>query len=153
MVTKGYWRRPEATAEALRDGWFYTGDIGHVDAEGYFSIDERKKDMIKASGYSVFPAEVEAILYRHPAVAEVGVVGVPDPYRGEDPVAFVVLRPDAKGKVTEEDITQWCRAEMAVYKAPRQVRFIDALPKTASGKILKRLLRDQARAQTSPQGR
>ena len=153
QVMKGYWKRPEATAEAFHDGYFLTGDIGFVDEEGYFSIVERKKDMLKVSGFSVFPAEVEAILYRHPAVAEVGVVGVPDPYRGEDPVAFVVLRPDAKGKVTEEDIAQWCRAEMAVYKAPRQVRFIDALPKTASGKILKRLLRDQARAQTSPQGR
>jgi long-chain acyl-CoA synthetase len=152
QVMKGYWKRPEATAEAFHDGYFLTGDIGFVDEEGYFSIVERKKDMLKVSGYSVFPAEVEAILYRHPAVAEVGVVGVPDPYRGEDPVAFVVLRPDAKGKVSEEEIAQWCRAEMAVYKAPRQVRFIDALPKTASGKILKRLLRDQARAQ-GPQGR
>src|SRR5207237_6695725 len=104
-------------------------------------------------GFSVFPAEVEAILYRHPAVAEVGVVGVPDPYRGEDPVAFVVLRPDAKGKVTEEDIAQWCRAEMAVYKAPRQVRFIDALPKTASGTIVTRPLRADARARAQPPGR
>src|SRR3989440_4334120 len=153
QVMKGYWQRPQATAEAFHDGYFLTGDIGFVDDEGYFSIVERKKDMLKVSGYSVFPAEVEAILYRHPAVAEVGVVGVPDPYRGEDPVAFVVLRPEAKGKVGEEEIAQWCRDEMAVYKAPRQVRFIDALPKTASGKILKRLLRDQARAQVAPQAR
>ena len=153
QVMKGYWKRPQATAEAFHDGYFLTGDIGVVDEEGYFSIVERKKDMLKVSGYSVFPAEVEAILYRHPAVAEVGVVGVPDPYRGEDPVAFVVLRPEAKGKVGEEEIAQWCRDEMAVYKAPRQVRFIDALPKTASGKILKRLLRDQARAQVAPQAR
>jgi acyl-CoA synthetase (AMP-forming)/AMP-acid ligase II len=152
QVMKGYWRRPEATAAAFHDGYFLTGDIGVVDEEGYFSIVERKKDMLKVSGFSVFPAEVEAILYRHPAVAEAGVVGVPDPYRGEDPVAFVVLKPDAKGKVREEEIAEWCRAEMAVYKAPRQVRFIDTLPKTASGKILKRLLRDQARAQVPPQG-
>lgn len=146
MVMKGYWRRPEATAEAIRHGWFSTGDIGRVDDEGYFTIEERKKDMIKASGYSVFPAEVEALMYRHPAVAEVGVVGVPDPYRGEDVMAFVVLKPDARSRVTDQEIVEWCRGHMAVYKAPRRVRFVDALPKTASGKILKRALREQARA-------
>lgn len=145
MVMKGYWRRPEATAEAIREGWFFTGDVGRMDEEGYFVVEERKKDMIKASGYSVFPAEVESIMYRHPAIAEVGVVGVPDPYRGENVLAFVVLRPDARGRVTEEQIVEWCRAEMAVYKAPREVRFVETLPKTASGKILKRLLREQAR--------
>ena len=147
QVMKGYWRRPDATAEAFRDGWFLTGDIGRVDEEGYFSISERKKDMLKVSGFSVFPAEVEAIMYRHPAIAEVGVVGAPDPYRGEDPIAYVVLKPDAKGKVAEEQIVEWCRAEMAVYKAPRRVRFVEALPKTASGKVLKRALREQARAE------
>ncbi len=146
MVMKGYWRCPEATAEAIRDGWFYTGDIGRVDDEGYFTIEERKKDMIKASGYSVFPAEVEAIMYRHPAIAEVGVVGVPDPYRGEDVLGFVVLKPEARDSVTEQQLVEWCRAEMSVYKAPRAIRFVDALPKTASGKILKRALREQARA-------
>jgi long-chain acyl-CoA synthetase len=144
MVMKGYWRRPEATAEAIRDGWFLTGDVGRVDEEGYFIIEERKKDMIKASGYSVFPAEVEAIMYRHPAIAEVGVVGVPDPYRGEDVLAFVVAKPGEAGTVTAEAIVDWCRREMAVYKAPRHVRFVDALPKTASGKVLKRALRDLA---------
>jgi long-chain acyl-CoA synthetase len=144
QVMKGYWRRPDATAEVLRDGWFYTGDIGHVDAEGYFTIEERKKDMIKASGYSVFPAEVEAIMYRHPAIAEVGVVGAPDAYRGEAVAAFVVLKPDAAGRVTEQEIVDWCRREMAVYKAPNRVHFVDALPRTGSGKILKRILRAQA---------
>ena len=89
---------------------------------------------------------MEAILYRHPAIAEVGVVGVPDSYRGEEPFAFVVLKPDSKGIVREEEIAEWARAEMAVYKAPRHIRFVDALPKTASGKILKRILRDEARA-------
>jgi acyl-CoA synthetase (AMP-forming)/AMP-acid ligase II len=146
QVMKGYWRNPEATRQAFHDGWFLTGDIGRVDEEGYFTIEERKKDMLKVSGFSVFPAEVEAIMYRHPAVAEVGVVGVPDPYRGEDPLAFVVLRPEAKGNISGEQIVEWCRANMSVYKAPRQVRFVDALPKTASGKVLKRLLRDQAAA-------
>jgi acyl-CoA synthetase (AMP-forming)/AMP-acid ligase II len=144
MVTKGYWGRPEATAEAIPDGWLRTGDIGRVDEEGYFTIEERKKDLIKASGYSVFPAEVEAIMYRHPAVAEVGVVGVPDPYRGEDVLAFVVRRTGATA--TERELVEWCRAEMAVYKAPRTVRFVPALPKTGSGKIVKRALREQARA-------
>jgi acyl-CoA synthetase (AMP-forming)/AMP-acid ligase II len=146
MVMKGYWRRPDATAESMRDGWFSTGDIGRVDEDGYFTIEERKKDMIKASGFSVFPAEVEAIMYRHPAIGEVGVVGVPDPYRGEDVMAFIVLRPDAKGKVTEQQIVDWCRKEMSVYKAPRTVRFVDVLPKTGSGKILKRALRETAQA-------
>jgi acyl-CoA synthetase (AMP-forming)/AMP-acid ligase II len=141
QVMQGYWRNPAATAEVLRDGWLFTGDIGHVDEEGYFVLEDRKKDLIKASGYSVFPAEVEALMYRHPAVAEVGVVGVPDPYRGEDVLAFVVLRSETRGRLTEEDLVAWCRAEMAVYKAPRRVRFVDALPKTASGKILKRALR------------
>jgi acyl-CoA synthetase (AMP-forming)/AMP-acid ligase II len=146
MVMKGYWRRPDATAEAIHDGWFSTGDIGRADEEGYFTIEDRKKDMIKASGYSVFPAEVEALMYRHRAIAEVGVVGVADPYRGEDILAFVVLRPEAKGKVTEAELVEWCRNEMAVYKAPRRIRFVDALPKTGSGKILKRALREEARS-------
>ncbi len=145
QIMKGYWRNPAATAAAFRDGWFLTGDIGHVDEEGYFSIEERKKDMLKVSGYSVFPAEVEALMYRHPAIAEVGVVGVADPYRGEEPLAFVVLKPDAKGKVTAEQIAEWCKSEMSAYKAPRTVRFVDALPKTATGKVLKRILREQAK--------
>jgi len=144
QVMKGYWRNPAGSKAAFCEGWFLTGDIGRVDEEGYFTIVERKKDMLKVSGYSVFPAEVEAMMYRHPAIAEVGVIGVPDPYRGEDPVAFVVLKPDAQGKVREEEIAEWCRAEMAVYKAPRSIRFVDALPKTATGKILKRVLREKA---------
>ena len=144
QVMKGYWRRPDATAEALRDGWLRTGDIGRVDEEGYFRIEERKKDMIKASGYSVFPAEVEALMYRHPAIAEVGVVGAPDAYRGETVVAFVVRKPEAE--VSERELIEWCRGEMAVYKAPTRIYFVDALPKTGSGKILKRVLREQARS-------
>jgi acyl-CoA synthetase (AMP-forming)/AMP-acid ligase II len=146
QVMKGYWRSPHATQNAFRDGWFLTGDIGHVDEDGYFSIEERKKDMLKVSGFSVFPAEVESILYRHPAVAEVAVVGVADPYRGEDPLAVVVLKPDARGSVTEVQIVDWSRTNMSAYKAPRQVRFLDSLPKTASGKVLKRVLREQAAA-------
>jgi acyl-CoA synthetase (AMP-forming)/AMP-acid ligase II len=142
QVMKGYWRQPQATAEALQDGWLATGDIGLLDDEGYLRIVERKKDLIKASGFSVYPAEVEATLYRHPAVAEAGVVGVPDEYRGEEVVAFVVLRPQDKGVVAPEQIAAWAREEMAVYKAPRRVLFVDALPRTATGKILRRALRD-----------
>ena len=119
---------------------------GRVDEDGYFIIEERKKDMLKVSGFAVFPAEVEGIMYRHPAIAEVGVVGVADPYRGEEPVAFVVLKPDAKGSVDEGQLIEWCRANMSVYKAPRQIQFVDSLPRTASGKMLKRVLRDQASA-------
>jgi long-chain acyl-CoA synthetase len=142
MVMKGYWRQPEATAEAIRDGWFATGDVGRVDDEGYFTIEERKKDMLKVSGFSVFPAEVEALMYHHPAIAQVAVVGLPDAYRGENPAAIVVLKPDFRGKVTEQDIVDWCRQEMSAVKAPRLVRFADALPRNASGKILKRQLRE-----------
>jgi acyl-CoA synthetase (AMP-forming)/AMP-acid ligase II len=142
QVMKGYWRQPQATAEALQDGWLATGDIGRLDDEGYLRIVERKKDLIKASGFSVYPAEVEATLYRHPAVAEAGVVGVPDEYRGEEVVAFVVLRPQDKGVIAPEQIAAWAREEMAVYKAPRRVLFVDALPRTATGKILRRALRD-----------
>jgi long-chain acyl-CoA synthetase len=145
MVMKGYWKQPEATAEVLRDGWLSTGDVGRMDEEGYLHIEERKRDLVKASGYSVFPAEVEALMYRHPDVLEVGVVGVPDPYRGEDVAAFVVLKTGSRGKVSAPQLLDWCRTEMAVYKAPRHVWFTDSLPKTATGKILKRVLRDHAR--------
>ena len=142
MVMKGYWKNPEATQEALRDGWLSTGDIGCFDDEGYLRIVERKKDLIKASGFSVYPAEVEATLYRHPSILEAGVVGVPDPYRGEDVVAYVVLRPEAREGATEQQIVEWSREQMAVYKAPRRVRFLEKLPRTATGKILRRALRE-----------
>lgn len=144
MVMKGYWRRPEATREALHDGWLHTGDVGVFDDEAYLRIVERKKDLIKASGFSVYPAEVEAALYRHPGILEAGVIGVPDDYRGEDVVAFVVLRPEARGDVSEQQIVDWSREQMAIYKAPRQVRLLEKLPRTASGKILRRALRDLA---------
>jgi acyl-CoA synthetase (AMP-forming)/AMP-acid ligase II len=155
QVMKGYWNRPAATVEAFGGqgpgrGFFHTGDIGLLDDEGYLTIQERKKDLIKASGYSVFPAEVESLMYRHPAVAEASVVGVPDPYRGEEVVAFVVRKAGAPD-VTEQQMVEWCRDAMAVYKAPRRVRFTDSLPKTPSGKVLKRVLREQA-AQDAPRG-
>ena len=124
MVTRGYWNNPEETAKAFQDGWFATGDIARMDHDGYFYIVERKKDMIKASGYSVFPAEVEALMYEHPAVQEVAVIGVPDPHRGENIKAFIIVRPKFKGQVTEGEIIAWARNKMAAYKYPRIVEFI-----------------------------
>jgi acyl-CoA synthetase (AMP-forming)/AMP-acid ligase II len=147
MVTKGYWNNPEETEKVLKDGWFATGDIARMDHDGYFYIVERKKDMIKASGYSVFPAEVEALMYEHPAVQEVAVIGVPDPHRGENIKAFIILRPQYKGRVTDKEMIAWAKNKMAAYKYPRIVEFIDELPKTGSGKILKRALRDRERDQ------
>lgn len=143
MVTKGYWNNPEETEKVLKDGWFATGDIARMDHDGYFYIVERKKDMIKASGYSVFPAEVEALMYEHPAVQEVAVIGVPDPHRGENIKAFIILRPQHKDLVKKEEMIAWAKSKMAAYKYPRIVEFVDELPKTGSGKILKRALRDR----------
>ena len=139
MLT-GYWNNPEETKHALREGWLYTGDIGKMDEEGYVAVVGRKKELIKCSGYSVFPTEVEELLYRHPAVAEVSVIGIPDPYRGETPKAFIVLRPGYKEKIKEEDIVEWAKDNMATYKRPRMVEFRDELPKSGAGKILRRVL-------------
>ncbi len=143
MVMKGYWKRPEATAEVLKDGWLYTGDIARMDGDGYFYIVGRKKELIKASGYSVFPAEVENFLYAHPAIKEVAVIGVPDPYRGENIEAVIVLKPEYENKISEEEIVAWCKERMAAYKYPRIIEFVSELPKTASGKVLKRILREK----------
>jgi len=147
MVTKGYWNNPKETEKVLKDGWFATGDIARMDHDGYFYIVERKKDMIKASGYSVFPAEVEALLYEHPAVQEVAVIGVPDPHRGENIKAIIILRPQHKGLVKKKEMIAWAKNKMAAYKYPRIVEFVDELPKTGSGKILKRALRERERDQ------
>lgn len=142
---RGYWNKPEATAKALRDGWVYTGDVGRIDADGYLTFEGRFKEMIKVSGYSVFPEEVEKILATHPAVAQVAVIGVPDPTKGEVVKAVVVPRPEAKGRVSGEEIVAWARENMSVYKAPREVEFRDALPATGFGKVLRRLLKDEPR--------
>jgi long-chain acyl-CoA synthetase len=141
-VFHGYWNTPEATAKTLRDGWVHTGDMGRIDAEGYLTFTGRFKEMIKVSGYAVFPEEVEAILTKHPAVAQAAVIGVPDPAKGEVIRAFIVRKPGQD--ITAEDLIAWARDNMAVYKAPREVRFIDALPATGAGKVLRRLLKDQA---------
>jgi acyl-CoA synthetase (AMP-forming)/AMP-acid ligase II len=137
---RGYWNKPRETSEVLRDGWLYTGDIGLMDEEGYVRVVGRKKELIKCSGFSVFPSEVEGLLYKHPAIAEVAVIGVPDPYRGEAPKAFIVLKAEYKGKVNEGEIIEWSKENMAAYKRPQMIEFRDELPKSAAGKILRRLL-------------
>jgi len=141
-VFKGYWRNPERTAETLRDGWVHTGDIGCVDEDGYLWFLGRMKEMIKCTGYAVFPEDVEVMLVRHPAVAQAAVIGIPDPARGESIKAFIVLKPEYKGKVTEDEIIAWSKEKMAAYKYPRAVEFRDSLPATGTGKVLRRLLKD-----------
>ena len=138
---KGYWNKPEATAQTLRDGWVHTGDMGKVDADGYLTFIGRFKEMIKVSGYSVFPEEVETLLIKHPAVAQAAVIGVPDAEKGEVVRAFIVKKPGQE--VDAATLVAWCRENMATYKAPREVHFRDALPATGAGKLLRRLLRDE----------
>ncbi|KQW37861.1 long-chain fatty acid--CoA ligase [Rhizobacter sp. Root404] len=147
MVFKGYWGHPEATKDAFIevDGhtFFRTGDLGRMDDEGYFFMTDRLKRMINASGYKIWPAEVEMLLYKHPAVQEACIISARDAYRGETVKAVVVLRAEAKGKTTPDDITNWARENMAAYKVPKLVQFVDALPKSGSGKVMWRLLQDQ----------
>jgi acyl-CoA synthetase (AMP-forming)/AMP-acid ligase II len=140
QVMKGYWDNPEATQEAFHNEYFITGDFGYLDEDGYLFISGRKKELIKASGYSVFPAEVENYLYENAAIHECCVYGVPDPYRGEQICAAVVLKPEYKGRVTEDELVNWAREHMAAYKAPRVIILQDSLPKNASGKILRRVV-------------
>jgi long-chain acyl-CoA synthetase len=149
-VTPGYWGRPDETAHALRDGWLHTGDVGRLDADGWFFIVDRIKDMIVAGGFKVWPRDVEDALYTHPAVQEAAVVGAPDPYRGETVVAHVVLRPGAAA--TADELIAHCRERLAVYKAPHVVNFVDELPKTASGKVLRRELREPGSAAAAADG-
>lgn len=139
QVMVGYWNRPEETARTLVDGWLLTGDIAVIDEEGFTFIVDRKKDLIIASGYNVYPRDVEEALYRHPAVLEAAVVGAPDEYRGETVKAFVVLQSGAT--VTEADLIAFCREQLAPYKVPRMIEFRDELPKSAVGKILRRSLK------------
>ena len=143
QVVVGYWNKPEETAKALPGGSLHTGDVGYMDAEGWFYIVDRKKDQINAGGYKVWPREVEDVLYEHEAVREAAVVGVPDEYRGETVKAFVSLRP---GKtVSEQDLIAFTKERMAAYKYPRQIEFLDEIPKTVTGKLLRRELRTRAR--------
>lgn len=139
MVVPGYWQRPEESAHAVRDGWLHTGDIGKETEDGWLFVVDRLKDMINAGGFKVFPRDVEDVLYRHPAVREASVVGVPDEYRGETVKAFVSLV--AGTTVTPEELIEFCRDRMAAYKYPRAVVVLDELPKTSTGKLLRRQLR------------
>jgi long-chain acyl-CoA synthetase len=139
-VMTGYWNKPEETEDTIRDGWLYTGDIGSMDEEGYFRIIDRKKEMVICSGYNVYPTEVEKTMVSHPAVMEVAVKGVPDPYRGEALKAYVVLKPENMEGVDEEKLLAWCKENMAAYKRPREIEFRESLPKSGAGKILKRAL-------------
>jgi len=141
-VMKGYYKRPEATAEAFRNGWFHTGDIGVMDDEGYLAIVDRKKDMILRGGYNVYPRELEEIIITHPAVSLCAVIGVPDERLGEEVKAFIVLKQD--NHLTEEDFITWCRTQIAANKYPRHVEFRESLPIGGTGKIIKRELRDEA---------
>ncbi len=145
-VFNGYWKRPDATAAAFIeiDGkrFFRSGDLGRVDEDGYFFLTDRLKRMINASGFKVWPAEVEALMYRHPAIQEACVISTPDSYRGESVKAVVVLRSTHKDLVTEQGIVDWCRENMAVYKVPRVVQFVDVLPKSGAGKVMWRTLQE-----------
>jgi fatty-acyl-CoA synthase len=147
QLFKGYWNNPQATADACVeiDGkrFLRTGDLGRIDADGFFYIADRLKRMINAAGYKVWPAELEATLYRHPAIKEVAIVSAPDQRRGETVKAYVVLRDEARGSLGEQEIIGWCRQHMAAYKVPRQVAFIDALPRSGTGKIQWRALQEK----------
>lgn len=146
MVFDGYWKSPEATAAAFIEfegqRFFRSGDLGRTDEDGYFFLTDRLKRMINASGFKVWPAEVEALMFRHPAIQEACVISTRDAYRGESVKAVVVVRASHKGQVTEQDIVAWCRENMAVYKVPRVVQFADALPKSGSGKVMWRSLQE-----------
>jgi long-chain acyl-CoA synthetase len=140
-VMKGYWKKPSETQHALRNGWLHSGDIGMLDDEGYVFIVDRVKDMINVSGFKVWPAEVEEFLYKHPAIKEVAVFGTPHPDKGETVAAAIVLKEGQTA--TSAEIIDFCRNHLAVYKAPARVDFLPELPKSATGKILKRTLREQ----------
>jgi acyl-CoA synthetase (AMP-forming)/AMP-acid ligase II len=138
-IMLGYWNRPDATAESLRNGWLHTGDVGDIDAEGFVYIKDRVKDMIISGGENVYPAEIENVILGHPEVAEVSVIGIPSEVWGESPLAIVVRRSES---LTEREIIDHCNGKLAKFKMPVAVRFIDAIPRNPSGKALKRELRE-----------
>jgi fatty-acyl-CoA synthase len=151
-VFNGYWKRPDATEAAFFElegkRFFRSGDLGRVDEDGYFFMTDRLKRMINAAGFKVWPAEVEALMFKHPAIQEACIISSRDSYRGETVKAVVVLRASHKGQVSEADIIAWCRDNMAVYKAPTQVQFVDTLPKSGSGKVMWRMLQEAEAAKT-----
>jgi long-chain acyl-CoA synthetase len=147
QVMKGYWRKPEETALVLRDGWLLTGDIARMDQDGYFYITDRKKDLIKYKDYSVYPREVEDVIYEHPAVKLCAVIGKPDPIAGEIPKAFIVLKDGASA--TETEIMAFVNEKVAPYKAIREIEFRKDLPLSPAGKVLKRVLQEGEKRKTS----
>jgi long-chain acyl-CoA synthetase len=145
QVMQGYWNRPDETAQMLTsDGWLHTGDIGKMDADGYFYVVDRKKELIIAGGYNIVPREVEEVLFMHPAVLEASVAGVPDAKRGETVKAYIVLKPGQL--VSETEISDFCRQHLAAYKVPRLVEFRQDLPKSQVGKVIRRLLVEEEKA-------
>lgn len=144
QVMQGYWNNPRGTEEMIKDGWLYTGDIGYMDNDGYIYLTSRKKDLIKPGGHQVWPREVEEVISAHPAVAEVGVAGIPDPVQVESVKAWVVLNPGAK--LTAEELQKYCREKLTAYKVPKYIDFREALPKTLVGKILRRVLQEEEKA-------
>ncbi len=143
QVMKGYWNKPEETREVLREGWLFTGDLGYMDKNGLFYFVDRKKDLINVAGYKVWPDEVENVLYEHPAVMEVAVVSSPDHEKGEVPKAYIVLKDEYKGKISQEELIKFCKERLAPFKAPRKIEFLDEMPKSPVGKILRRVLRER----------
>ncbi len=152
QVMRGYWNHPEETAATLKDGWLYTGDLARMDEDGFFYIVGRKKEMIIAGGFNIYPRDVEEVLFEHPAIAEASVIGVPDPYRGETVKAYIVLKQGAS--LTAEEVDRFCRERLAAYKVPRIVEFRTSLPKSMVGKVLRRELLEEeaARLETSGPG-
>jgi long-chain acyl-CoA synthetase len=141
IIVPGYWQQPEETQKAIRNGWLYTGDVGKMDDNGWFYVVDRKKDLIIASGYKVWPRDVEDVIYQHPAVRETAVVGVPDSYRGETVKAYVALKNGEENSIQPEDIISFSKERLAAYKYPREVEIVSEIPKTLTGKILRRMLR------------
>ena len=139
QIMMGYYKKPEETADALREGWFLTGDIGKFDEDGYLTIVDRKKDMIIAGGYNIYPVELDDVLMGHPKILEACTIGIPHDYRGETVKAFIVSKQGEE--LAEEDVIAYCRENLTGYKVPKQVEFIDAVPKSAVGKLLRRELR------------
>ena len=137
----GYWNRPGATEQSFINGWLRTGDMGKMDEDGYFTVVDRIKDIIIASGFNIYPREIEEVLYEHPAIAEAAAVGVKDEYRGETVKAFIVLKSGVT--VSEKELDEYCRSKLAAFKVPQYYEFRESLPKTMVGKILKRKLQDE----------
>lgn len=150
QLTQGYYNRPDETENAIRDGWFYTGDIGYMDDEGYLFIVDRKKDMIIAGGYNIYPRDIDEVLFQHPSIQEACAIGIPDEYRGETVKAFVIKK--MGHRLSEEEVISFCKEKLAVYKVPKTVEFTDDLPKSNIGKVLRRKLREMEMEKRKKQG-